>query len=253
MRKILQNLIEDFKFEKIEGQLSESDENIEVYVNSYNEEMYIFDYSNNLDLKHILQILDEQAYRNQNVNRANRANMVYISVFEYVSFNENTRNAIMRVEENIMFCQKLVFYYTEEEKNLLMNLLKDNRPKQFLNDMIMSSNFFRDYKIFTKEKSLSDKEISSNAKTYSIISKIFIKLPFMTLIKVEKFNKSIASYISENLNEINENLYPELNLSNEVEDNSEFIDNVLSLVDLDSLYEKEINKELEKVGAYIEE
>ncbi len=253
MRIILQKLIEDFKFEKLENNIFDSDKNtIEIYVNRYNEEMYIFDYSNNLDIKHILQILDEMTYRNENVNKANRANMVYISVFEYEKFEESTRNAIMRVEENNLYCQKLVFFYAKEEEEVLKNLIQENSPKQYLDDMIMSSNLFRDYKVVTKERTVSDEEIINNAKVYSIISKLFIKLPFMTLIKVEKFNKNIASYISENLNEINETLYSELNSSDNVK-NNEFIDNVLSLVNLPTSDQKEINKELEKAGAYFEE
>lgn len=86
--------------------------------------------------------------------------------------DEEFYRGLFDIEEDPYFFKKYVLYYTTQQKQLINELIATDNIVDTLNTLIINKNLFKNFKdeLDTREKSL-----------YDILTKIYIKIPFMKL------------------------------------------------------------------------
>lgn len=90
---------------------------------------------------------------------------------------ESTRRAIFEIEEDPFIFKKYVLTYTENQLNALMEGMKSNSIREiakYLNE-----------KLNNKESFISFKNNTLNDTEYNLVTKMFIKIPFLSLRSIE--------------------------------------------------------------------
>lgn len=111
-------------------------------------------------------------------------------------------NKIYDIEESPYFFKRYIILYTEEQKNLIENI----EIEDYLN-IISNKDNFRNYKKNKKGEENVKNELKPNELIYDIISKLYIKIPFL----VYNFNNNdklpiLRERINEILNDDQQNM-----------------------------------------------
>jgi len=104
--------------------------------------------------------------------------------------NQATSKKIYQVEEDPYVFKKYVLTYTDEQ----VKLLQDSIPS-ITNTMDSLYNFLNDHEAFLDFKNNPYKE-----DIYNLVSKLFIKLPFLNLKYIEQQTEDLSANISGSLN-----------------------------------------------------
>lgn len=249
MKKIVEKELFDHEFIAVEFNITDSD--IAMYIHRERNEFYILDFHYELSLKRIHCIV-EKIINSDQILQAYKSNMIYISICKVDAMTENDRNTILEIEESNIFCQKLVLTYTSREEEVMLKRFEEMNGIYNLNDWIMDAKLFNTFKEAAKSLKDIDKTECPDIILYSIISKIYIKLPFLTLNEVKVFDKSILEYMEDEFNNLCLNLYQQLQTIGFQQDIGG-LDTILEQIELDTTEEKNIVNELKKAGAFYDE
>ncbi len=98
--------------------------------------------------------------------------------------------------------------------------------------------------MLNKELFKKFKKDKGKSKGYDLLSRIYIKLPFLTLNEIVTMNRTLTDYVQDSLSELNTGLFKAI--TDELEDDK-LIDNSINLFRLSEKELDEIHKELESV------
>ncbi len=161
------------------------------------------------------------------LSKANKSNLYIVIVLKVNDrLKESDLNIIFMIEENNLYYKKYLLWYTEEELLSLKQLLKSNYSSNNMDKILV------DYKQFDKFK-------KSNLG-YALLSRLYIKLAFLTLAEIKTLNKTLVEYIESSVNKLSEGLFDEVI-------NNSTIDKSIKLIELNKNDMKYINKLMEEV------
>lgn len=105
--------------------------------------------------------------------------------------NEDVSRNIYQVEEDPYVFKKYVLTYTDQqEKYLYERCASIHKPLKFLYNILHDHDEFLSFKTNPYQESV-----------YNLVSKIFIKLPFLNLKNLDKLTEDLPKKINETLNE----------------------------------------------------
>lgn len=250
MEKILNELLVNAGFNnknKLESEKLElcfEEDKVSAYKNN-NDETYILFFVKKLGnelLNQILKFLEKQVYNNEIFSRAEKANLAIILIYKTEKLKDEEKNYIFQIEENALFYQKFFLWYTQEEYDALIKYINKEKVSQYFYENIINKENFEEFK-----ESINNENKEDNVKAYELLSRIYIKLPFMTLNNIDTLSKSLFEYVKQNLDNLAEGLF------NMIENNNEDnIDNIINMVEITERENKSIEKEISKVGGTIE-
>lgn len=169
-----------------------------IYINKFDEMYFVVE--GNIG-KHTLDEIIEiclEAEKNNGITKSYRSNWVLVlltSIDAELSWDQ--RKHVLFIEENKYFCRKYVMWYTANEKEELDKMCDRNYSTSNINSIIENYSNFKSFKNFEN-------------KGYACLSRIFIKLPFLSLTDLSITDKTILDYIKKELNGISKGLAEKL-------------------------------------------
>lgn len=198
-----------------------------IYVNEQDEMYFLVEGELNRNaLNEVIGICAE-AEGNVEIKKSYKSNwgLLYLtSVDETLTREEQKR--VMQIEENKYFCRKYVLWYSNEEKEKLMELCQENYSNKNLNSIVENYDFFSRFK-------------QSNHKGYECLSRIYIKLPFMNLSDLETTDQTVLEVVKKKLDEFHPELFHKLQNGD--------MESIESYVNLSEKEEKDIQRILSKL------
>lgn len=235
MINIMDEIFENSSFirlKELNRQTKEADDNKKallrrIYVNEYDEMYFILEGEIHEDtLKEILGICAE-AEANKEIKKSYKSNWILIllsPVDDELLWEQ--RNMVLSIEENKYYCRKYVIWYNSDEKEEVLKLCKNDYSIQNINSIIGNYDYFNQFK-------------TSENKGYECLSRIFIKLPYLSLITLETIDKTMADFVQKKLNEIHPDLFCKLAIGD--------VEKIEDYVMLSQKEKSEIDKEIEKL------
>lgn len=198
-----------------------------------NDETYVIYFANlSKDLvDDVFNLCSEDIYNSDSLQRSNKSNLSIIIVPKIKDeiLSDMEKNIIFQIEENELFFKKFVLWYTEKELDNLKEICNNSFQHKSLEEQLLNYSMFASFK---KDR--------MDQKGYNLLSRLFIKLPFLTLLNVEKYDKKLTELIDINLNKISPQLNFEILTSKEVK-------SLLTLVPIEQEEIDKIDKEIEKL------
>jgi predicted DNA-binding antitoxin AbrB/MazE fold protein len=208
------------------------------YVNG-NSEVYIIDFVEGIpDDLHtkISTFCSNGIFNSQLLTRAQKSNLYVVIVSKLTAeLNDKQKNQIYMIEENNLYYKKYFMWYTNEEVLALKEILSGDWTLDSLNKNLI------DYGMFTEFKMSSE-----NNKGYSLLSRLYIKLAFLTLNDIQTLDKSLMDYIKNKLKEINNDLFEKVIDFHKRNDKN--MDELINMIDLDAKELREIDKLMSEVS-----
>lgn len=192
-----------------------------------NGETYIVIFSNTISISlydEIIELCSSKINDSSSLSKTNKSNL-YLLIVAKIPDNsiDDYLNTIFMIEENHLYFKKYLLWYSQEEIEALQGLLNNDYSMVQLDNMIINYGEFQRLKV--------------KNPGYQLLTRIYIKLAFMSLSEIKVLDKDLMDYIKENCDEINNELYDAILVKNE---ESGFIDSLLSLVELSKKDIKEI-------------
>lgn len=182
----------------------------------------------------VFNLCAEELYTTDQLTQAQKSNLSVIVISEVQDkLLELHRNIIYKIEENDLYYKKFVLWYSKEELKKLKEIIGSDYTSNLLNDKLVNKELFTKFK---KDKVKS--------KGYDLLSRIYIKLPFLTLNEIVTLNRTLTDYVQNSLSELNTGLFKVI--TDDLEDDK-LIDNSINLFRLSEKELDEIDKELESV------
>lgn len=231
MQDILSKIFDEYRFEIMD--VSWGDFSTVTYTNDKSE-TYIIVYVNGIPdslYEDIMDLCTNKIFMSKKLTKAQKSNL-YIVVTSKIeeALGDTQYNHIYKIEENNLYYKKYFFWYTDEEVDNLRKLLGENISSEQLNEKLVDYDSFLRF----KESDLG----------YTLLSRLYIKFAFLTLVKIKTLNKTLTEYIEESVNELNPQLYEKMM---ENFDNNKSIDiEIDTEIELINLTEKELN-DIEKI------
>lgn len=171
-----------------------------VYINDYDEMYFVVEGELSGDtLTDILGICAE-IEENSEIRKCYKSNWVLILLTPIIGeLSWEQRKKILLIEENKYFCRKYVLWYDDKEKSDLEELCQGNYSIKNINSIIENYTYFSSFK-------------NSDNKGYEVLSRIFIKLPYMSLNSLETTDKTIADFVRKKINDIHPELFEKLEI-----------------------------------------
>ncbi|CEO08436.1 ABC-three component system middle component 1 [Paraclostridium sordellii] len=216
------------------------------YSSNEKSENYIVYFLDDLIESNIENILSNNIYDSEidfmNKEMKSNTSVIFIVKVKDSNLDDREKKSIFKIEEDPYFYKKYVLWYTEEEILNINNFIDTNNI----------ANSIMNKKMFTLMKEIMEEPIKANKKKYKKISvadiksymllcRLFIKLPFLTLksiydttdgSEIDKFEKSILDIFAK---------YEDI--SKELE--NDFIDLDIDLSEKDyNMYLEEVEKEI---------
>lgn len=231
MKDIIRLLFEDSNYAVKDIKWEERD--TLTFMNN-NDETYVIYFANlSKDLvDDVFNLCSEDIYKSDSLQRSNKSNLsiIIIPVIKDERLNDKEKNIIFQIEENELFFKKFILWYTEEELDNLKEICNNSFQHKSLEEQLLNYNMFESFK-----KNRMDQ------KGYNLLSRLFIKLPFLTLLNVEKYDKKLTELIDINLNKISPQLNFDILTNKDVKD-------LLTLVHIEQEELDKIDKEIEKIS-----
>ncbi|GEQ20241.1 hypothetical protein CBU02nite_07470 [Clostridium butyricum] len=230
MKDIIKLLFEDSEYEVKDFKWGQRD--TLTFINK-NDETYVIYFANlSKDLvDDVFNLCSEDIYKSSNLERANKSNLSIIIIpnIENEILSDVEINIIFQIEENELFFKKFVLWYTHEELDDLKEICNNSFDYKSLEEQLLNYDRFNAFK-----------NNNTNQKGYNLLSRLFIKLPFLTLLNVEKYSKKLTELIDSNLIEISSQLNVEVLEGRDVK-------SLLTLVPFKQEEIDEIDKQIEKL------
>lgn len=231
MKSTLCRIFENNAFKQVDMQWK--DFNTKTYINEKSE-TYIVMFIDGLPKglqESIVRFCSNELYKTELLTKANKSNL-YIIIVSKVDgeLTESQLNHIFMIEENNLYYKKFFLWYTESELSSFKELLEDDFSSHNMNKKLVD---FEQFVKFKKEN-----------LGYALLSRLYIKLAFLTLAEIETLKKALVEYIKESVNKLNENLFDEV--VDCFEKNS-LIDGSIEIIELTEKDMGEIDKLMEEV------
>lgn len=230
IKEVIRSVFNNSNYNEIDIKWGEKD--TLTFINSIDETYVIlFDDLTKGLVEEVFNLCAEDIYSSRSINMANKSNLSVITVAKVndSALSSVEKNILFQIEENELFFKKFVLWYTQEELDGLINICSSCFEHKNLEKNLLDYNLFKSFK-----------ENKENEKGYALLSRLFIKFPFLTLLNVKKYDKKLTELINNNLNEISSQLTFEELSSKDVND-------LLDLVPVDKKEIAEIEKEIEKL------
>ncbi|HBJ2614741.1 TPA: hypothetical protein LA742_003241 [Clostridium botulinum] len=231
---VLSNIFENYNFLLQDINFKKS--NIKVVTNKKSETyilVFVDEIVNTLPNK-VFSLCADELYITDKLTQAQKSNLSIIIVSRVKDkLLELQKNIIYKIEESDLYYKKFVLWYSEEELGSLKQIIDNDYTPSSLNNKLVNRNLFKKFK--------NDKEKS---KGYDLLSRIYIKLPFLTLNEIVTLNKTLTDYVQESLNKLNVGLFKFI--TDHLE-NNEIVDDSINLFQLSQKELSEIDKELESM------
>lgn len=229
MKNIIKSLFKDSNYKQKNIEWGERD--TLTFINNIDETYVVLfaDLEKEL-VDNVFYLCADELYSSKEINTANKSNLSVITVVQIKDMlTDVEKNIIFQIEENELFFKKFVLWYTEEEIKELQNICNSCFKHSNLENHLLNYETFESFK-----------ENKRNQKGYDLLSRLFIKFPFLTLLNVKKYDRKLTELIDDNFNKISEQL-------NFKELSSKSVNDLLELVPLDQNEIGEIDKEIEKL------
>lgn len=199
-----------------------------IYVNSYDEMYFILEGEIHKEILADILGICAEAEADKEIQKRYKSNWVLIllsPVSGELSWEDRKR--VLLIEENKYFCRKYVMWYNSTEKKELEELCQGDYSIQNINKIIENYTHFSRFK-------------ASENEGYDCLSRIFIKLPYLSLNSLETTDKTIADFVQKKLNEIHPELFYKLKTGD--------IDAIEEYITLSDKEKNEIDKKIELLG-----
>ncbi|WP_146212327.1 ABC-three component system middle component 1 [Lachnotalea glycerini] len=198
-----------------------------IFVNNYDEMYFVIE--TELDKNTLDEVISicAEVEKDSQVKKSYKSNwgVILITAIEG-ELTWQQRKRVMSIEENKFFCRKYVLWYNDEEKKKLEEICGKDYGSSNMSTILENYDLFKEFKI-------------NNNVGYDLLSRIFIKLPYLNLNSLETTDKTILDFIKIKLNNIHPELYRLL-----VEDNNSEIEDYVLLSDNEN---ESINKKIEEL------
>lgn len=199
MREVLEHILKINNYIKSE-ELINDDKNLEYY-RLKNKDYYAIYFLDELSENSIdiINTISKDLYKGEKITKEEKSNTTIIVCVKVqkLELSEKEKNIIFAIEENTINFKKYVLWYKEKEVNLLKDeYLEKINDGNYLSNIITNS--YDKFEEFFKNPNKSD--------GYSLILRIFIKFPFLTLNKINPLEKDLDYYMKEELNKISDKL-----------------------------------------------
>lgn len=232
MKKILSELFENNYFEEKEIKFKGWDS--KTYSNKVSE-TYIVLFVEGIEatlVESISELCSAEIYNSDKLTKAQKSNLyIIIVVKKNGQISELENNTIFRIEENELYYKKFFLWYDDTELEELKNRCKNDFNNDTLENMLLDNEAFSMFK--------ENEELN---KGYSLLSRIYIKLAFLTLNNVEPLDKNLSDFIEEAIVDVNDKLYQYVLINYE---NHDFIQKAYDYIELSEAEYVKIKKELE--------
>lgn len=232
MKNILSEIFENNSFE--EKKIEFKNWYSKTYSNKVSE-TYILLFVENINstlVDSISELCSAEIYNSDKLTKAQKSNLYIIIVVKgNGQLSELENNIIFRIEENELYYKKFFLWYDDTELEELRNSCDNDFSNDTLEKMLLDNESFS---IFKENKELN--------KGYSLLSRIYIKLAFLTLNNVEPLDKNLSDFIEEAIVNVNDKLYQYVLTNYEKDD---FIQKAYDYIELSESEYIKIKKELE--------
>ena len=238
MDNFLSKLLENFEFIKQDWQWKNL--NTKIYINEKSE-TYILVFVDRLDDKlpsDIFSLCADELHTSDKLTQAQKSNLSIIIVTKIENkLSDIQKNIIYKIEESDLYYKKFVLWYSEEELKCMLAIVGNDYTPYSINNILVNKNLFERFK-----------KCQEDNKGYSLLSRIYIKLPFLTLNELETLDKTLSEYIRESLNQLNLQLFEVI--TDHIDD-SKVIDDSINLIELSKNELSAIERELKEMeGTY---
>ncbi|MGG7160989.1 ABC-three component system middle component 1 [Clostridium baratii] len=232
MKNILSEIFENNGFEEKEIEFNEW--NSKTYSNKVSETyilLFVEDIKDTL-VDSISELCSVEIYNSDKLTKAQKSNLyIIIVVRKNGQLSELNQNTIFRIEENELYYKKFFLWYDDTELEELKNNCGNDFSNNTLEKILLNNKSFFAFK--------ENKELN---KGYSLLSRIYIKLTFLTLNNVEPLDRNLSDFIEEEIVKIDDKLYQYVLTNYEKDD---FIQIAYDYIELSEAERTKIKKELE--------
>lgn len=234
MQEMIDFLKKVFEESGFEEQALEWDGIDSITYNNCNSETYILIFNEiNEDLPDkIITFCSEQVYITEKLTKAQKSNLSIVVVSEITDeLTELQKKIIFKIEENDLYYKKFLLWFSKSELEELNKRIISDFTIEYMNELLLDKKSFDDFK----------NKLDSSV-WYSLLSRVFIKLAFLTLNDIEVLDKNLLDYIKEEISILNIELYNTIQSTIEKED---LVDKTLELIDMSEDEIKKIDVDLE--------
>ncbi len=205
MDDLIRGIFEELEFEYIENRLSEPDILFVIYYkNDDKKEYFVATFFNSLknidEVQKKIHAKLRKDWKELNLKSDWEKNTTMLIFYrtDLLPVEKSINSDILEIEENPYFFKKHVFAYTDHQVEQFNNNKKSLSNRDFLSEYI---NTVAKYEEFKK----SSKDLSENL--YALISRLHIKLPFLSLPVVPQEKYNVVADFKENLSEKEKSYY----------------------------------------------
>lgn len=212
--------------------------NSNTYTNSESETyiMLFLDYIPSDIVYNVFEFCSNVLYITEILSKAQKSNLNIVIISKIsANISDLEKNIVFKVEENDLYYKKFLLWYGDDEVQALKKICNNNFSMNILDNILLDREKFRAFK---------NNEIIG--KGYCLLSRIYIKLAFLTLNNIKTLNKNLSDYINDSMSSINSNLYNYV-INNDNDNDNEFIENSLEYVVLSEKEIIKIESELEEI------
>lgn len=231
MKKILSEIFENNCFEEKEIKFNGWDSKI--YSNKVSETYIVLfvDDINATLVDSISELCSVEIHNSDKLTKAQKSNLyIIIVVKRNGQFSESENNIIFRIEENELYYKKFFLWYDDTELKELKNRCENDFNNHTLEKILLDNKAFLGFK--------ENKDLN---KGYSLLSRIYIKLAFLTLNNVEPLDRNLSDFIEEAIMDVNDKLYQYVLINYEKDD---FIEKAYEYIELSEAEYEKVKKEL---------
>lgn len=191
MRKILEKVFKNNDFNIIEY------DKCDFYCSQKKSENYILYYLDNLSKGEVHYILDEKIYDNEIefIDKEHKKNtsVIFVVKLEEFELNDEEKSIVFQIEEDPYFYKKYVLWYTENELENIDRYLENSTEN------IIDKELFKSMKLLMEGKEVKNSEVHS----YTLLCRMFIKIPFLSLKDVyTNKNNNELQILDENIKQL---------------------------------------------------
>ena len=205
MNDLIKGIFEELEFEYIENRLSEPDILFVIYYkNDDKKEYFIATFFNSLksidEVQKKIHAKLRKDWQGLNLKSDWEKNTTMLIFYctDLLPVEKSINSDILEIEENPYFFKKHVFAYTDRQVEQFNNNKKLLSNSDFLSEYI---NNVAKYEEFKK----SSKDLSENL--YALMSRLHIKLPFLSLPVVPQEKHDVVADFKENFSEKEKSYY----------------------------------------------